>query len=65
MRIATHCAPGFLGLIGQGYPSLRHAKQRSLAPGIVKLLSDLDAINGIQPTRYDFARRHSPSQMLA
>jgi hypothetical protein len=40
MRIATHCAPGVLGLIGQGYPSLRHAKQRSLAPEIGKLLSE-------------------------
>jgi hypothetical protein len=65
MRIATHCAPGFLGLIGQSYPSLRHAKQRSLASGIGKLLTDLDAINGIQPTRYHFAGRHPHPQMLA
>src|SRR6266436_6630868 len=58
---ATLCASGFLDLIGQGYPSLRHAKQRSLAPGLCKLSSDLDAINSVQPIRYDFAGRHPPS----
>jgi hypothetical protein len=60
MRIATHYAPGFLELIGQDYPSLRDAKQRSLAPS-----SDLDAINGIQPIRFDFAGRHPHPQMFA
>jgi hypothetical protein len=46
---------------GQDYPSLRDAKQRSLAPRVRKLSSDLDAINGVQPIRYDFAGRHPPS----
>jgi hypothetical protein len=65
MRSATHCAPGFLELIGQDCPSLRDAKQRSLAPGIRELSSDLAAINGIQPIRYDFAGRHPHPQMFA
>jgi hypothetical protein len=63
MRIATHCAPGFP--VGQDYPSLRHAERRSLAPGLRKLSSNLGAINGIQPTRYDFAGRHPHPLMFA
>jgi hypothetical protein len=39
----TLCAPGFLELIGQDYPSLRDAKQRSPAPRVRKLSRDLDA----------------------
>jgi hypothetical protein len=61
MRIADHCPTGCLKLIGQDYPSLRDAKQRSLAPRIRKLSSDLVAINGVQPIRYDFAGRHPSS----
>jgi hypothetical protein len=51
----------FLKLLGQDYPSLRDAKQRSLAPRVRKLSSDLDAINCVQPIGYDFAGRHPPS----
>jgi hypothetical protein len=65
MRIATDCAPGFLELIGQDYPSLRDTKQRSLAPRVRKLSSELDAINGVQPIRYDFAGRHPHPLMFA
>jgi hypothetical protein len=46
MRIAAHCASSFLKLLGQDYPSLRDAKQRTLA-SVRKLSSDLDAINGV------------------
>jgi len=52
-------APCSLDLIGS--PRLRHAKQRSLAPRVRKLSSNLDAINGVQPIRYDFAGRHPSS----
>jgi hypothetical protein len=65
MRIAARCAPGCLKLIGQDNPSLCDAKQRSLAPRVRKLSSDLDAINGVQPIRYDFAGRHPSSPMSA
>jgi hypothetical protein len=51
----------FLKLLGQDYPSPRDAKQRSLAPRVRKLSSDLDAINCVQPIGYDFAGRHPPS----
>ena len=38
------------------------AKQRSLAPGILKLVADLEAVDGASPVeRYEFAGRHPPS----
>jgi hypothetical protein len=61
MQDAMRRAACSLDLIGQDYPSLRDAKQRSLAPRVRKLSSDLDAINRVQPIRYDFAGRHPPS----
>src|SRR5271167_4876405 len=62
MPDAKRCAPCLLDPISQGYPSLRHVKQRNLAPGLVKLLSDLEAVGCVQPVAgYDFAGRHPPS----
>ena len=51
--------PRSLDLIGQGSPRLRHAKQRSLGPGVLKLGSHLEAVGGAPPVeRYKFAGRH-------
>jgi hypothetical protein len=57
---AMRRVPCSLDLIGQGCPRLRHAKQRSLAPGIIlKLVSDLEAVDGTPPVEhYEFAWRH-------
>jgi hypothetical protein len=45
---------------------LRHAKQRSLAPGIIlKLVSDLEAVDGAPPVeRYEFDGRHPHPQYV-
>src|SRR6516162_3367845 len=49
----------FLGLIGQSHPSLRHVKQRNLAPAILKFASNLNAMRGVEPVaRYHLAGRH-------
>jgi len=62
MLDAMRRVPCSLDLIGQGSPRLRHSKQRSLAPGILKLVSDLEAVGGASPVeRYEFAGRHPPS----
>jgi len=59
MQDAVRRVPRSLDLIGQGCPRLRHAKQRRLAPGIRKLVSDLEAVDGAPPVeRYEFAGRH-------
>jgi hypothetical protein len=43
-------------MIGQGDPSLRHVKQRNPTPTVLKLMSELEAVGGVQPVaRYDFA----------
>ena len=47
MQDAMRRAACSLDLIGQDYPGLRDAKQRSLAPRVRKLSSDLDAINRV------------------
>jgi len=57
--------PGSLDLIGQGSPRLRHVKQQRLAPGVLKLVSDLEAVGGAPPVeRYEFAGRHPLSQYV-
>ena len=63
MQDAMRRLPGSLDLIGQGSPRLRHAKQQRLAPGVLKLVSDLEAVGGAPPVeRYEFAGRHPLSQ---
>ena len=53
-----------LDLIGKGHPSLRHIKQRNLTPAVLKPLSDLEAVGGVQSVaRYDFAGRHPTPSM--
>jgi len=57
--------PDSLDLIGQGSPRLRHAKQQRLAPAVLKLVSDLEAVGGAPPVeRYEFAGRHPLSQYV-
>jgi hypothetical protein len=52
-------APSPFSTCSQGDPSLRHVKQRNLAPAIRKPLSNFEAMGGVQPVaRYDFAGRH-------
>jgi len=46
MPDAMRRVPRSLDPIGQGSPRLRHAKQRSLASGVLKLGSDLEAVGG-------------------
>lgn len=55
-------APCSVDLIGQGDPSLRSVEQRNLAPGVLKLLSELKAVGGVP--RYDFAGRHPHPQYV-
>jgi hypothetical protein len=57
--------PCLLDPIGEGSPRLRHAKQRSLALGALKLVRDLEAVDGAPPVeRYEFAGRHPPPQYV-
>jgi len=59
---AMRRVPRSLDLIGQRCPRLCHAKQRSLALGILKLVADLEAVDGALPVeRNEFAGRHPPS----
>jgi len=61
MQNAMRRVPRSLDPIGQGSPRLRHAKQRSLAPGVLKLGSGLEAVGSAPPVeRYEFVGRHSP-----
>jgi len=63
MQDAMRRVPRSLDLIGQGSPRLRHAKQHSPAPGVLKLGSDLDAVGGAPPVEpYEFAGRHPHPQ---
>jgi hypothetical protein len=56
MQDAMRRVPCSLDLIGEGSPRLRHAKQRSLALGVLKLVSDLEAVGGAPPVEpYEFA----------
>jgi hypothetical protein len=65
MRDAMRRVPCTLDPIGQGSPRLRHTKQRSLALGVLKRGSCLEAINGAQPVeRYEFAGRHPHPQYV-
>ncbi len=65
MRNATRDALGFLDLVGQSDPGLRHIKQRNFAPAIRKPLSDFEAMGGVQPVaRYNFAGRHPHPQYV-
>ena len=59
MQDAMRRVPRSLDPIGQGSPRLRHAKQRGLASGVLKLGSDLEAVGGAPPVeRNKFAGRH-------
>ena len=59
MPDAMRRIPRSLDPIGQGSPRLRHAKQRSLASGVLKLGSDLEAVGGAPPVeRNKFAGTH-------
>ena len=50
---------GFLDLISQSDPGLRHAKHSNFASAIRKPLSDFEAMDGVQPVaRYGFVGRH-------
>ena len=55
---------GFLDLISQSDPGLRHAKQSNFAPAIRKPLSDFEAMDGVQPvSTLWFRGETSPSQI--
>ena len=55
---------GFLDLISQSDPGLRHATQSNFAPAIRKPLSDFEAMDGVQPVaRYGFVGRHPHPQI--
>jgi hypothetical protein len=59
MQDAMRRVPCSLDPIGQGSPRLRHTKQHSLALGVLKRGSDLEAIGGAPPVeRYEFAGGH-------
>ncbi len=62
---ATRGAFGFLDLIRQSDPGLRHIKQSNFAPAIRKPLRDFEAMGGVQPVaRSDFAGRHPHPQYV-
>jgi hypothetical protein len=65
MQDAMCRVPCSLDLIGQGSPRLSHAEQRSLAPGVLKVVRDLEAVGGAPLVeRYEFAGRHPHPQYV-
>jgi hypothetical protein len=65
MQDAMRRVPCSLDPIGQRSPRMRHTKQRSLALGVLKRGSDLEAIGGAPPVeRYEFAGGHPHPQYV-